>query len=209
MVLVSLGLFAWVPFAHAASRLRTPKARRYAWLFGAIDAVLYVLVLATPETGPEGEPSVGAFGGLLALTAMILGCVLISPLRRQVYEGAPQEGAPASASDPAVAAALAARAKRDEARTLVADDPLLARELKIGRPDLAGTYDDGGLVDLGAAPAEAIAQTCGLTPEQAATIVRTRGQQGTSFFTVEELLIAAELPVEVWDRVRDRAILLV
>ncbi|GAA5169770.1 hypothetical protein [Amycolatopsis dongchuanensis] len=74
---------------------------------------------------------------------------------------------PPPAEDPAVARVLAARARRQQARDLAARDPLLAKELGIGRPDLERGYDDGGLVDLNSAPAEVLARICELTPEQA------------------------------------------
>jgi len=53
---------------------------------------------------------------------------------------------PPTLHDPALAAAIACRQRRQQARQLLANDPGLARELRIGRPDLPRDYDDGGLV---------------------------------------------------------------
>ncbi|WP_433027891.1 helix-hairpin-helix domain-containing protein [Actinomycetospora sp. CA-053990] len=85
--------------------------------------------------------------------------------------------------------------------------PLLAHELRVGRPDLPRSYDDGGLVDLNAAPAQAIARTCGIAPEHAGRIVACRSAAGR-FASVEDVFVWADLPYEIWDHVRDRAVVL-
>lgn len=120
-----------------------------------------------------------------------------------VYEGAPVdiEDGDRPTADPAIKAALAARARRDEARRPVQDDPLLARELYIGRPDMTRTYDDGGLVDLNNAPANVIADVCGVPADVAATIVDARDQRGAPFANVDELFVTADLPLSTWDRI--------
>ncbi len=134
---------------------------------------------------------------------------MVTPLRHMVYEGAPaDEGADVSTAEPAIKAALAARARRDEARKLAADDPLLARELHIGRSGVNSTYDDGGLVDLNSAPAEVIADTCGIPVDVAVTIVDARDDRGEPFANVDELFVMVSVPVSMWDRIRDRAVLL-
>ena len=46
----------------------------------------------------------------------------------------------------------------------------MARDLRIGRPDLPRHYDDDGLVDVNSAPAETIAKWSGLSQAQAADI---------------------------------------
>jgi hypothetical protein len=48
------------------------------------------------------------------------------------------------------------RKLRDRARQIVSQNPELARELMIGRPDLPRTYDDGGLIDANYAPVEVL-----------------------------------------------------
>lgn len=205
------GLFAWVPFLHAATRVRTAKARLLAALFATLDILMYVLLSLTPEDG-RGHVVHGPLstvGGLLSLGIVIVGCVLLPPLRRKAHERAPVAvSAPARVTDPAIHAALAARARREDSRKLAADDPLLARELRIGRPDLARSYDDGGLVDLNNAPAAVIAEACGIPADVAGAIVDARDRRGEPFSTVDELLVLADLPVNTWDHIRDRAVLL-
>ncbi|HEY2700563.1 MAG TPA: helix-hairpin-helix domain-containing protein [Pseudonocardiaceae bacterium] len=109
--------------------------------------------------------------------------------------------------DPALAKALDARAKRAQARELVAQDPLLAEELHIGRPDLGRTFDDGGLVDINHATAKAMASAFGIKPVDARTIIERRDELG-GFANVDEMLVLVDLPVAAWDRIRDRSITL-
>ena len=106
--------------------------------------------------------------------------------------------------DPAVRQVLQDRAKRSRARELVTSDPLLARELHIGRPDLRGDYDDGGLVDIANAPETVIAQVLDLPQEQAASIVAVRD----TAITVDDLFTLTDLPVSTWDLIRDRAVII-
>jgi hypothetical protein len=218
LVLVgTAGLFAWVPFLHAATRVRTAKARWLAALFGGLDILLYVVLSLTPQDsqGHATDSPLSTVGGLLAIGVVIGGCVLLPPLRRRAYERTPvtvsapvTAVAPVRVPDPAIQAALAARARREDSRKLAADDPLLARELRIGRPDLARSYDDGGLVDLNNAPPAMIAEVCGIPVDAADAIADARDRRGAPFSTVDELLVLVDLPVTMWDHIRDRAILL-
>jgi hypothetical protein len=169
---------------------------------------------------------VGVVGHVLQVLYVCLGfvvlgaaCVQLAPLRREVYglgttpvqqvgpEVVTGQQAPPDVLDPAVAAVHAARARRAEARALVAKDPLMARELGIGRPDLRRAYDDGGLVDLNNAPAPVIAQLCEIDLVIAQNIVDGRNRLGGSFSNVDEVFVVSQLPVSAWDRIRDRAVL--
>jgi DNA uptake protein ComE-like DNA-binding protein len=215
VVVGTAGAFAWVPFLHAAIRLRTRKARALALIFGGIDALIYTLLAIEPNEGPgQAVSSAGAtistILGLLMLGTVIVGCVMVAPLRRLAYDGDPADTNVRAEPtvDLAIKAALAARARRDGARKLAADDPLLATELHIGRPDLTGDYDDGGLVDLNSAPADVIAEVCGIPAAVAATIVEFRAEREQPFANADELFVMADLPVSTWDRIRDRGVLL-
>ena len=127
-----------------------------------LTAVLYTAAVVTLFAVPR-EVNIGGYAVGLAIIATVHSVVL----RQRVWDGTPAvrpTPAPAPpAADPAVAAVLAARARRDEARRIVSRDPAMARELGIGRPDLRRAYDDGGLVDLNNAPAQAIAGTAAST----------------------------------------------
>jgi DNA uptake protein ComE-like DNA-binding protein len=142
-------------------------------------------------------------GGLLIFVVVIAGCIQLRSLRREVYD---TSEAVLAERDPAVARALAARAKREEARRILAKDPSLARDLGIGRPDLGKGFDDGGLVDLNSADAATIARVCEIPQKYAETIVAARGTRGGAYFNVGEALVDVDLPPDVQERLQDRCI---
>ncbi|TQM09258.1 hypothetical protein [Pseudonocardia kunmingensis] len=200
VIVLSLGMLSFVPFVHAALRTRRPLMWLWATLYTAAVVALF-LVTGTVDVG----------GMAIGLT--IIAAVHSVVLRRQVWSSAPARSEPATAAlgpagtDPAVAAVLAARARRDEARRLAAADPQMARELRIGRPDLPRDYDDGGLVDLNSAPPHAIANTCGTEIGVAARIADVRAA-GVVFATVEDVFSFADVPYPLWDRIRERAVVI-
>lgn len=192
----------------ASGRLRRRGLVLAAAAYAAAGTAIVVLNTLRPRDG-AGEP-LGLAGevlsnifGALAVGVVITACLHLRHVRRLPYT-APSPFPPAP--DPAVAAALGARARRTQARELVVRDPLLAHDLRIGRPDLVRTYDDGGLVDLNAAPATAIADICGIELGHADQIVETRTVVGVPFATVDDALHACGVPVSEWDRIRERAI---
>jgi DNA uptake protein ComE-like DNA-binding protein len=83
----------------------------------------------------------------------------------------------------------------------------MARELRIGRPDLPRTYDDGGLVDLNSAPPQVIAHTCGIELATATMITNARAA-GITFTTVDDVFSFTDIPYPLWDRIRDRALVI-
>jgi len=190
---LSLGILSFVPFVHAAARTRRPLM----WL----TAVLYTAAVVTLFLVPR-EVNIGGYAVGLAIIATVHSVVL----RQRVWNGASAVRPTAPpATDPAVAAVLAARARRDEARRIVSRDPAMARELGIGRPDLRRAYDDGGLVDLNNAPARAIAGTCGIDLVHAEAITAARAN-GIHFVTVDDVFSVTDIPFPLWERIRDRAV---
>lgn len=209
--LATLGLLTFLPFLHAAIRLRRPWVWLLAFVFALVaGGVFYV------SGQPDGTTSRGLDAVVVVATlgSMVVGTTVLARLRREVYlvgerQRPPSPGtvAPPAAVpsvDPAVQRVLEARAKRARARELAAADPLMARELRIGRPDLRGDYDDGGLVDVASAPGPVLAQALDLSIDQAEGIVAVR----ENAVTVEDLFSLADLPLATWDRIRDRAVLI-
>ncbi|RMI45993.1 hypothetical protein EBO15_08665 [Actinomadura harenae] len=85
--------------------------------------------------------------------------------------------------------------RRREARALAMDNPLMARELRMGRTDLAPAqrpYDDGGLIDVNAVPARELTRF-GMTPEQAEKAVELREDTG-GFSSGEDMAVVCDLP---------------
>lgn len=205
LTVLTVGLAAWAPFLHAAVVLGSTRLRWAAATYGAVIVALLVCATIAPVDA-QGNPA-GTAGDVLPVIAG-MGWLLLLPvacahqwvLRRRVARGRDER------PEPAIAQALAARNRRNTARRLAETDPLLARELRIGRPDLARSYDDGGLVDLNSAPAEAIAQYCEIALPAAEEIVRARQESGYS--SVDELLVMVAVPVPAWDRIRDRGLTL-
>jgi len=91
---------------------------------------------------------------------------------------------------------------RREARKLQHDNPVLAQELKIGRPDLPRHYDDGGLVDVNHVPAAVLASRLGLAPAEVTAVTAARGQLGR-FSSIDELSVYANLPPDRLDGLHD------
>jgi hypothetical protein len=214
LTIASVGLLAWVPFVHAASRLGRRSVSVRAAIYGAGALAAAVLLTITPSdaqgrsVGAAGQ-AISVIGTLLLLSMMAVACIQQAPLRREVYSRRPPVHVTMPGvlpgTDPAVAAALASRARRDEARQLATRDPLIARDLRIGRPDLPHTYDDGGLVDLNSASAPVIAELCDIDLATAENIVSARVACG-GFLTVDDVFATAEIPVGAWDMIRDRAV---
>jgi hypothetical protein len=215
ITVASFGLLAWVPFVHAANRLRRRSIVVLAVIYGTASAIQTALLSLssgeTPEQASSGaRPTIGLIMFVFMLSVVAGGCVQQALLRREVYGTTPRTvGGPAipTGTDPALAAALAARARRGTARQLAAGDPLIARDLRIGRPDLPHTYDDGGLVDFNTAPATVIAQICGLPAAAADKIVTARETCG-GYLTVDDVFTLAEIPISTWDAIRDRGIVI-
>ena len=115
---LSVGLLAPVPFVHAAIRLK----QRGLWAVAAAYAIGLVvgLVLAA---GPEGGWGDAALGSLI-FALMIVGTIHAFVLRDRVF--APRAASPAT--DPAIAAPLAARRHREEAKAIATRDVALAPE---------------------------------------------------------------------------------
>jgi DNA uptake protein ComE-like DNA-binding protein len=101
-------------------------------------------------------------------------------------------------------------AKRGEARAMAAAQPMMARELGVGRRDYGQRqFDDGGLVDVNHVPAHVLTAFSGVTPELAARIVECREHLGPNGYTsVEELMAQADLPPHLIEEIREYAIFL-
>jgi len=88
-----------------------------------------------------------------------------------------------------------------------ARDFVLARDLRIGRPDLPRQYDDGGLIDMNHAPAGVMTAISGITPDLANHIVQIRSKVH-SFTSAEELSVVADLPPHLTPELVEYAIFL-
>lgn len=190
---LSLGLLAFLPFTHAAIRLPNPRR----WLVAASYVVAMAVVI-----GPLGAASNTSDTGAALFTAGWFGLIAVATVHAFLLRG--QVFAP-SALQPAMAAALAARELRQQARTILASDAVLARELRIGRPDLPREFDDGGLIDVNHVPEQVLVDRLGMSPAEAGRVVEARGRVG-GFSSPEELGVFADVEDSTIDVIRDRLI---
>jgi hypothetical protein len=192
--LIPLGLGAWAPI-YAGLR-----ARRWAWTaWGALWSAVVLAGWLWPS-GESDEANVS--GGLLVVGWA--GAIITSFLIR-----ASSGGSALSAGERLHAAEeLAASRMRDRRRALeiARDDPTLALEMGIGRPDIPGAAH-GGVVDVNNAPEHVLARLPGLDARIAARIVTLR-EQVEGFSSIEEVGVDAELPARVVERLKDRTVFL-
>jgi hypothetical protein len=143
---------------------RHPLWRKiYLWLISLIGTGLCIALMATglaPSPGYHQQPAEAALGA-----AGIVCAAWIALYARRIPVGA-------------VSDAMKHVAARDKARELLARDPELAVELKVGRPDLPRAFDDGGLVDINRVPASWLAELPGLDERLARRITEVREEVG-------------------------------
>lgn len=180
--LVTLGWGTPFTFLYAALRRRS--------VADGVATAVYTVGLAG---GVAGVGATYALSVLVFTLVWIIGTVHAFVLRSKVF---PAVGMQERMNDQAVEVARLQRTLRARARKVLADDPLLAQELRIGRPDLPRMYDDGGLIDVNHAPAAILALLPGLTDDMVRRIVRLRDDQG-GFVSVEELGVHGDLPPDI------------
>ena len=188
--MLPLGLGAWAPM-YAGT---TARNRRW-WLLGLLWSLITLAgwVVAVADRG-------AGVGGLLIIAGWVGGAatsfVIRGPYRRQI----------GSAFQTALAGAEERVSERDRARQLVREHPAVARELGVGRPDLAGAQA-AGLVDINNAPAGVLTTLPGVDDALATRIVEAR-TAANGFSSVEDLGLALDLDGNLVEALRDRAVFL-
>ncbi|TDD75332.1 helix-hairpin-helix domain-containing protein [Actinomadura darangshiensis] len=201
-------LWAFVPFITFG--YGTPfsflyaAVRRGSWGLGATAAGYGAGTAAVMALLQSGDPVLTVLGSLMAILLWIAGTGHAFAVRTSVF---PRDTPRNRLNEHAVEVAKYRRRLRDEARALAADDPALARELRIGRPDVPRTYDDGGLVDVNHAPREILEALPGMTPEMADRIIARRAETG-SFLSAEEMAVDADIPPDALPQMADYTIFL-
>jgi DNA uptake protein ComE-like DNA-binding protein len=190
----SLSLLAFAPFLRIAFARR--RARDWVVFAGYLAVAILTGVLMS-LAGPDDAVSAAA-GGLALLVMGVGGVhafVAFGPNQKEVASGS-------RASELALTTARARMHRRQQARKLAAASPVLATELRIGRPDLPHEYDDGGLVDVNHVAAEVLASCLGLTPAESQAVVAARDHLGR-LGSPEELSAYTELPPDRVEALRD------
>ncbi|WP_131735717.1 ComEA family DNA-binding protein [Actinomadura roseirufa] len=144
------------------------------------------------------------FGSFMTVLLWIAGTAHAFAVRSSVF---PKEIPRNRRNEHAIEVAKYRRTLRAEARALAAEDPALAHELRIGRPDAPRTFDDGGLVDVNHAPQHIIAALPGMTPELTERVIRRRDLQG-AFVSAEEMAVDADIPPDLVPQLAEYTIFL-
>jgi DNA uptake protein ComE-like DNA-binding protein len=191
--LTPLGFGAWAPIYAGV------KARRRWWI--ALGLLWSLLVIAgfafnwiDGNTGHDGLVGalliVGWFGSIATSFA-------IRPAYRRVMDSPLQR---------AIDAAEVRLTDRSDARRLAREQPELAQQVGIGRPDLPGATD-AGLVDVNNAPAAALETLPGVDDAAATAIIEARAAAG-GFASLDELGMVADLDGRVVEGLRDYVVFL-
>lgn len=188
---ITLGIGAVFTFTFLATRLRSLLLGIWAVVYGAAAAAsVWLLNVTGANTGWQNDA-----GFVLMLAVMTVPTAHAFALRPRLT------GGPACQED-AIAEAKWRMSLRDEARRIAASDPRLADELRIGRPDLDRSFDDGGLVDANRVPAKVLRQMPGIGAALAERIVQVRQQVG-GFESVDDLSVTLALPPQALDHAAD------
>ncbi|MEU7581867.1 helix-hairpin-helix domain-containing protein [Streptomyces sp. NPDC041068] len=183
----SVGLLAAVPFGWLSGRVRRVRNIVIAALYAAAAVLALVFI-------PEDEAAADNWAVVMAACVWILGtahtAVAMSALRRG---DAGQERSVGQVNREVLRAAMEREELRRKARGLLVEHPVAAAEMRIGRPDLPRTYDDGGLVDVNTVPADVLVRHLGWSAEQAEEVVAVRERLGR-FADGKELIAFTQLP---------------
>src|SRR6185437_10714953 len=178
--LLTLGLGTAMPFAYAAILFRSRTFALFAGMYGTLG-FLYLWLLNATSTSDNWQSAVGA---ALALATVCAGTGHIWALHQETIEGPGQRIR--AGDDPSIRRANDRLRLRKEAHQIAANQPDLARELRIGRPDLPRYFDDGGLVDVNHVPSEILEKMPDIDRGLALRIVETRSIVGR-FDSLEDL----------------------
>lgn len=194
---LTLGYGTPVSFLYAAVKQKSWQLGVTAAGYGAgTVGVLMLLQL--------GDPVAVVLGSFLAIMLWLAGTGHAFAVRTSVF---PPEVPRNRLNEHAIEVAKYRRGLREDARALAAEDPAMARELRIGRPDVPRAYDDGGLVDVNHAPPEILAALPGMTPEMVERVVRRREEHG-GFVSAEEMAVDADIPPDALPMMADFTIFL-
>jgi hypothetical protein len=198
--IASAGFATFAIIGYAGLRLRQRRVVAAAGLYLALE-LAFIAVSSTSAVKPIAVAFMAIcwLGG--TVHALVLSDRFSNQLRDQNTVADMAWSVPAGVGgvesqdspwpDPAIEDALARIQRRSDAHRIVVEDLPLAAELRIGRPDLERTYDDGGLVDVNHVPADTLVAYLDMTPEVAHEIVRTRAIRN-GFSSADDLFISVD-----------------
>ncbi|THV40789.1 ComEA family DNA-binding protein [Glycomyces buryatensis] len=186
--LLTCGLGTPIAFAIALSRRRTTNTLIGLIVYSATLIAACGIMGSFGDQAPSGVDAMNiAFIGLGTLGAT--GHLFV--IRPSVWEKPARPQVPVARLE-GTEVVDRARHLREQARRTVDADPMLAKRLGIGRPDLPRQFDDGGLVDLNHAPAHVLAGLPGVTITSARQIQDWVARSGP-FGSLGEVLLVIEI----------------
>jgi len=192
LLAVPLGLTTWAAFLYAGIRTRKRSLLGFAALYAATLSGWLVLDAGNAHGARE------AVGAVLALATWIGGLAHALAIRRTVAVDLDL------AANPAVLKATREVERRAYGRELLHKNPVLAKQVGVGRPDLANS-DSYGLIDVNHASSAILATLPGISDELARRIAEYC-TAGGSFVSVEDLGLFLDLPAAAVDTMREQAI---
>ena len=193
LLTLPLGLTTWAAFIYTGSRTKRKDLIRAGAVYAA--ALIAGIVLAGIGNDKGAIANVG--GGLLIaiwIVGMTHALVVKGSVERQL----------AVMDTSTVKQAQQELDRRAYGRQLLKTNPSLARQLGVGRPDVAGS-DSFGLIDVNHADRPGLLMLPGLTDEHAQKILDYRNGGG-SFVSVEDTVMYLDLPSTTIGPLRDRAV---
>ena len=193
--LIPIGLGAWAPIYAGV------KARRGSWvLLGVLWSAIVLAGFIKNSLSHAGHLGEDEVAGLLLIVGWV-GAVATSFMIRHAYER--QMGSPLLAATEAGRLRLHDRLR---ARQIATENPALAREIGIGRPDRQGAVD-AGLIDVNNASAGALMQLPGVDDQLATQITEVRAETG-GFSSLEDLGATLDLAADLVEALRPQAVFL-
>ena len=197
----SIGFLSFVPFlAYAMIQRRAKDWAVFAVYLAATVAM--IVALAAVNSSSSASAGVGGFIVVLAGCAAVHAAIVFRPSRGLSSLGASMPLSPRQRNRVAVAQAQDRIERRKDARHLLKTNPGLARDLRIGRPDLPREYDDGGLVDVNHVPGAVLAGQLGLSPAEVTDVLAARDKLG-KFTSADELCAYTALAPDRVDELRE------
>ena len=197
----SIGFLSFVPFlAYAVIQRRTRDWAVFAAYLAATVAMIVALGAVNSNSGAGA--GVGGFIVALAGCAAVHAAIVFRPSRSLSPLAASMPLSPRQRNREAVAQAEGRIERRKDARHLLKTNPSLAKDLRIGRPDLPREYDDGGLVDVNHVPGAVLATQLGLSPPEVSDVRAARDKLGR-FGSSDELGAYTSLAPDRVDELRD------
>ncbi|MGK5742952.1 BTAD domain-containing putative transcriptional regulator [Micromonospora sp. URMC 103] len=200
LVLLSFGCSTWlVMLAYAAWRRSWRLALAGVGYLALVVVELSLLDLENPEAEPP-MATAALFVGLAAIS-LFVGAAHVIVLNRGVWATLTGGKSIAKSREEE------RRLRREHSRYLLYHYPAARGELRIGRPDLPRSFDDGGLIDVNSVPEHVLARLPGLSADQCRHLAVDRWLRGP-YASIEELAGRCMLPPNLTEPLRDLLVFL-